>query len=307
MAAADIHTAAVEAVAAQRIRVRARIDEASRADSGGELRAETGAQTGSAGPGPRLTLALDPEGAVLSSYLEPSDVLIDVGGGSRRLGLPLARHCREVVNVEPSADARAAFAAAAAAGMVSNVRAVAHDWLAAPSQIQGDVVLSTHVTYAVPDIEPFVDRLQTASRRRVLVLLYAVPAEAQPIYQQVHQLLFQEAAEIPPSYRQLLPVLWEVGLLPEVRIIDELGVRRQAPTIEAAITGTLQSLSTIIGAPGLERDLWARRVLGDHANELYRPVEGGGYRPASDGDHRGVLITWKPSSNRTGPETSEAR
>lgn len=303
MSAAEVHAAAIDAVVEQRSRIRARIRDVRSTGTESQHRAEADPQPRSTGPGPRTETEQDPERALLGCYLQPSDVLLDVGGGAGRLGLPLARDCQEVVNVEPSAQLRAAFTAAAAAASVSNVRAVPHDWLSAPSQLRGDVVLVAHVTYGVRNIVPFVDRLQTAGRRRVLILLYAAPAEAQPIYQQVHQLLFQETAAIPPSYRQLLPVLWDMRILPDVRVTAELGVRRRATTIDEAITRTLQSVGAILGVPGLDQDEWARRILRDHAHELYRPVDEGGYRPATDGDedHRGVLITWEPHANRPAP------
>ena len=45
---------------------------------------------------------LDANLAVMASYVEPDDVLIDVGGGAGRVSLPLSLRCREIVNVEPS-------------------------------------------------------------------------------------------------------------------------------------------------------------------------------------------------------------
>lgn len=43
---------------------------------------------------------LSPHQEYVASFLRPSDVLLDVGGGAGRNGLPLADRCREVVNVD---------------------------------------------------------------------------------------------------------------------------------------------------------------------------------------------------------------
>src|SRR5688500_3051318 len=52
---------------------------------------------------------MDPNLAMVASYVQPEDVLVDVGGGAGRLGLPLASRCREVINVDPSAGMRGQF------------------------------------------------------------------------------------------------------------------------------------------------------------------------------------------------------
>src|SRR5207248_665692 len=59
-------------------------------------------------PGHPLLIAnphapLGPNQQVLASYLEPDDVVVDVGGGAGRISLPLALRCSQVVNVDPSA------------------------------------------------------------------------------------------------------------------------------------------------------------------------------------------------------------
>ena len=45
---------------------------------------------------------LDANLAVMPSYMESDDVMIDVGGGAGRVYLPLSLRCREIVNVERS-------------------------------------------------------------------------------------------------------------------------------------------------------------------------------------------------------------
>jgi 2-polyprenyl-3-methyl-5-hydroxy-6-metoxy-1,4-benzoquinol methylase len=114
--------------------------------------------------------SLDANLEVIASYVQREDVLIDVGGGAGRVSLPLALRCRELVNVDASTGMLAAFEALAAGAGIQNARAVKSDWLAAEG-IQGDVTLVSSVTYFVRDIVPFVQKLEAASRRRVLGLV----------------------------------------------------------------------------------------------------------------------------------------
>jgi ubiquinone/menaquinone biosynthesis C-methylase UbiE len=46
--------------------------------------------------------ALGPNLEVIAGYVQPGDVLVDVGGGAGRVSLPLALRCKEVVVVDPS-------------------------------------------------------------------------------------------------------------------------------------------------------------------------------------------------------------
>lgn len=285
MTAAETYTTQVDAVEAQAAHLRIRLPAAMERGTTDDRRNVAPGRPVRAAP----RLESQPELAVLASYVEPADTLVDVGGGSGRVGLPLARRCREVINVETSPGAAAAFTAAAAEVGITNVRTVPSDWLTAAA-IEGDVVLASHVTYDVREIVPFVERLQAAARRRVMILLYSTPPTAHPTYQAVYRLLFGEAAAITPSYRELLPVLWEMGILPDVRVLPELGVRGVAPTREAAITVALGQVNTLVGVP-VERDEQARRLLLAHFDALFRPVEGG-FRPTGVEDHRGLLVTW---------------
>ncbi len=56
---------------------------------------------------------------------------------------------------------------AAEAG-ITNARSVRADWLEAEG-IQGDVAITSNVTYFVRDIVRFVENLGAASRRRVMI------------------------------------------------------------------------------------------------------------------------------------------
>ena len=89
----------------------------------------------------------------LLPQVTPEDTLIDVGAGGGRLALPLALHCRRVVAVEPSPSMCAVLRETAAEHNIDNVSLVESDWLNATVE-QAEIVLCSHVVYAVQDIGP---------------------------------------------------------------------------------------------------------------------------------------------------------
>ncbi|HZU77136.1 MAG TPA: class I SAM-dependent methyltransferase, partial [Dehalococcoidia bacterium] len=222
--------------------------------------------------------------SAIAAYLQPDDVLVDVGGGAGRLGLPLALRCREVVNVEPAPGMQEQFAACAAEAGITNVRAVQADWLAAPP-VDGDVALAAHVTYFVHEIEPFVRKLSAAARRRVIVVVASVPPPN--MNAALFRLLLGEELKLVPAHRELLPVLWELGLLPDVRVL------RQPPTVASRPNpDQTAAIQAAAASAGFQDDQHAVSVIEQHFATLFRTTPEG-YVPAWQPASRTMLITWE--------------
>jgi hypothetical protein len=239
--------------------------------------------------------SLDANLQVVASYVQPGDVLIDVGGGAGRVSLPLALRCRQVINVDSSPGMLTEFEACTAAAGITNARSVLADWLAA-ADIAGDVSLASSVTYFVHDIVPFLEKIVTASRRRVIILLWSVPSPNQSA--SLFRLVYGEEQAPAPGHRELLPVLWEMGLLPDVRVLPDAplipGAMRQVlpQTHQDAVHWALQGRWL---RP--EDQARARDLVEAHFHELFaqRPE---GFRPLWYQAARQLLITWKTGKRR---------
>jgi SAM-dependent methyltransferase len=233
---------------------------------------------------------LDENLRALASYIDPDDVVVDVGGGAGRVCLPLALRCREVVNVDPAPAMQAAFERSAQDAGIANVRFVRATWPTDPP-VRGDVVLATQVTYFVRDIVPFVQQLDAAARRRVIIGIWSVPPPVQG--EAVFELLFGGPFVRPPGHRELLPVLWDLGILPDVRVLPMPMRRTYAwppqPTREQMVEWAVRYVVSL----GAVTEPDARAKITAHFDELF-VQDADGYRPHWPPDVREMLITWEP-------------
>ena len=239
---------------------------------------------------------LDANLAVLASYTRPEDVLLDVGGGAGRVALPLALRCREVITVDASPGMGAEFAAAAAEAGIANARFIHANWLEAEG-LQGDVALTANVTYFVRDIVRFIEKLATAARRRVMITVWSVANPNQSA--QLFHLVYGEEQVAAPGHRELLPVLWELGILPDVHVLPglprvpggPLGARLpQTPddAVQLALQGQW------LGPQDYRR---ARGLIEERFSELFAPSpEGFGLLWRQEA--RELLITWETDQRR---------
>jgi SAM-dependent methyltransferase len=235
--------------------------------------------------------------AAIAAYIEPDDVIVDVGGGAGRMSLPLALRCREVINVDPSSAMGAGFKANASAAGIANTSVIQADWLAIDPPV-GTVALVNHVTYLTRDIVPFVRKLERAGARRVVISVNSPPP---PSWNRVlFQLVHGEEEAIVPGHVELANVLWELGILPDIRALPLPSARPvvPAPSREAAID---QAVARFNGdqwsnwplGPELEGRI--RRVLEARYDELFAAGRDG-IVPRYITPGREILITWQPSA-----------
>jgi hypothetical protein len=230
--------------------------------------------------------------AMLASYVKPDDVVVDVGGGNGRLGLMLALRCREVINVEPLQARGTEFEQAAAEAAITNARLVRSDWIAAQGVV-GDVTLASHVTYGVPDIVPFIEKLVTASRRRVMIVVYGRNQTS------VLMGLLREAwggePQLGPYHQFLLPILWEMDILPDVRVMG-LAPSSGVEVYESRDDAVQQTLRMFAITPERGRDF-----VETHFDEICAATPEG-FRPRWLAPE--LLITWETGGTLSDPPSA---
>ena len=229
---------------------------------------------------------LDPNLAALASYVAPGDVVVDVGGGAGRVSLPLALRCREVVTVEPSAGMAAEYESSRKEAGIDNARLVSANWMD-DHGVTGDVQVTCDVTYFVRDIAPFVEKMQASARRRVMIVVWSEPPPNRGA--DLFRRVYGESLAPMPGHRELLPALWDMGILPDVRVLPaptwwetwRYATREEA--IESVIFGRWSR-------DGI-RDT-ARRIFDEQFDDLFAP-DGDGYRAIWRTPMRELVITWE--------------
>ena len=227
----------------------------------------------------------EPNLAFISQYLEPEDVLVDVGGGAGRVSLPLALRCREAIVVDPSPAMGAEFDDSRRRAGIANARRIQDDWMDV-DDVNGDVVFTADVTYFVRDIGPFVEKLEASARRRVMITLWSVaPPNSEAA---LFELFYGEEMAPVPGFRELMAVLWEMGRMPELLVMPE------PPWWEGNILRTKEEAVKDVTESGWvrEEDLdAAREVIFRNFDRLFK-VDDQGYQPNWREPSSELLITW---------------
>ena len=143
---------------------------------------------------------LDRNMGVIASYIQPYDVMVDVGGGAGRVCLPLALRCKEVFNIEPSPGMGAEFESLAQEAGITNARLVAAS-LAEAQAPKGDIAFTADVTYFVRDITDFIRQLEAAAARRVMITIWSYPSPNRR--GKLFEMVYGEGQAVLPGQAQL--------------------------------------------------------------------------------------------------------
>jgi len=149
------------------------------------------------------------------AYVDGRSTVLDVGAGAGRHSVPLARVVRRVFAVEPSPAMASHLREWAQEESLNNIEVIEGAWPEVDVPIC-DVVICSHVLYPVAEIEPFLRKLDGSARRYCFLWLHdeQIALESVGLWER-----FQgEPRARQPTFRDVVPVLWQMGLRPNVEM-----------------------------------------------------------------------------------------
>jgi SAM-dependent methyltransferase len=123
--------------------------------------------------------------------LEPGSTVLDIGAGSGRWTIPLARRAQSVTAIEPADDMAAILRQNLNSAGLQNVNILQSTWEAAETPVH-DVTVCAHAMYSSPDLAAFVRKMEKLSRKACYLAIRLPPADgimgelSQAIYGRYH-------------------------------------------------------------------------------------------------------------------------
>ena len=185
--------------------------------------------------------ASDPLFLAIRNQVTPQSTVLDVGAGTGRFALTLAPLVQHVTAVEPNATMLDYLRHDASEEGLTNISFVPSTWQDAPGDLRVDIVICSHVLYAIKDIVPFLAKLHAAMRHACYISMRATPFDA--ITAQLWRHFHGNERQYPPGYIHVLDVLYEMGIYANVEITVSPPSRQfQYASFDEAVESLLEQL-----------------------------------------------------------------
>ena len=159
------------------------------------------------------------------------EAVLDVGAGTGVFALPLAKHVKRVVAVEPSGGMLDILKKKAEAYNLTNIEYINKKWedvsidkLIEINNGEYDLVISSHALYYVTDLHNSFKKMNDVSKGYVYLLIIA-NEERDNTYSKLWERLHKKPLPLYPDYACLYMVLREIGLHPNIEILDTYAKR----------------------------------------------------------------------------------
>ena len=194
--------------------------------------------------------------AALQALVRPDDSLLDVGAGTGRFALPLAKSVEQVTALDLSPDMLAILNDSAETQGISNIQSIRGNWEDTPVEPH-DVVLAAWSLYRQQDILASLQKLVNATHRTLIIIDgdHAPRPDDDP----PHKRLITEiwGTEKPTS---LCNYLYFAGMLRQCRVRAEIKLVYEHITRTAPDVTTLANSLAPSHATEDERVLFAERL-----------------------------------------------
>ncbi|MCL5958460.1 MAG: class I SAM-dependent methyltransferase [Chloroflexi bacterium] len=228
----------------------------------------------------------DPAMELVASRLGHDMTVLDIGAGTGRWSLYLARRVRTVTALDPSQAMLDALRENLAAQGVNNVNVVAGAWPETEVEPH-DVTLCSHAMYFYPDFPRFVQRMVEVTRCSCYLVMRLPPPDG--VMGEIARRLWghpHDSANFIVGYNILL----DMGIYPNVQIEWPWKKHWTSATLDEALTNVKDRFGLIDAD---EHDTFLRQVLED------RLVYQDGQYVWPDG-MRSALVYWNVATGNAG-------
>jgi len=156
--------------------------------------------------------------ALVQALVRASDTLLDVGAGTGRFAIPLARSVRQLTALDHAPAMLAILREKAATAGIDNltvIEAALEDTAVPPH----DVVLAAWSLYRQLDLRAALERLVTATRRTLIIVAPDVPTP--PHRALVKAIWGGDGEPDMPTYLYILGGLRQIGIAADLKMVQE--------------------------------------------------------------------------------------
>ena len=154
------------------------------------------------------------------------EAVLDVGAGTGVFALPLAKHVKRVVAVEPSGGMLEILKKKAEAYNLTNIECINKKWedvslneLIGLNNGKYDVVISSHALYYVTDLHNSFKKMNDLSKGYVYLFIIA-NEDRDAGYSKLWERVHKKQMPAYPDYACLYMVLREIGIHPNIEMLD---------------------------------------------------------------------------------------
>lgn len=173
----------------------------------------------------------DPLKGLVASHVDTDNTVLDIGAGTGRWAISLAKRARRVTAVEPSPAMLDVLMRNLEEEGVDNVDIV-DGWWPDVDVAPHDISICSHAMYGCPDLPAFVARMQEVTRRECFLVIKALAPNGLMAEACTHIWGHPHDA---PSFAAAYNVLLEMGLYPNVLVDPTTWEPWTSPTIEDAL------------------------------------------------------------------------
>lgn len=185
------------------------------------------------------TVTNDPLFLKLRQVVTPDTTVLDVGAGTGRFALALAPYAQSIIAIEPNTAMLNYLKHDATEEGLTTISALHSRWQDVSTDLTADIVVCSHVLYPLWDVDTFVTKLRSATRKACYIYMRAVhfDSSTSPLWKHFHG----DERHPAPGYIHALDILFEMGIYADVEIVRMPGVLRY-PSLDVATEELLEQL-----------------------------------------------------------------